>query len=224
MHLVYQVARLVTDCLALPHRLGTSHFHKAVQNELWVLSSSFSQSSWCFRSQMSWALILKHALSEPLFLKILCGIQSWQVKYHLTSRCLVARQERLVRCKWRASKQWYHLVISLCCASFKYVFLNATKLSYSSANNNSLNSLKRWTCYSSWQSSPHSIKKLSLAQRQDVNARLCLSDMLQLIMLLWRTRSAHSCGLLRVSCGTSTWLTSQSGWLYCYSYRVVSLN
>ncbi len=40
---------------------ATSHFHKAVQNELFVLSSSFSHSSWCFRSQMSWALILKHA-------------------------------------------------------------------------------------------------------------------------------------------------------------------
>jgi len=57
--------------------------------------------------------------------------------------------------------------------------------------------------------SPHSIIKLNLATLMrtklsgDTWHSTYLNDMLHSIMLLWRTRSAPSCGSLRVSCGTS---------------------
>ena len=44
--------------LSLRKWLCTSHFHRVMQNELFVFSSTLSHSSWYFRSQMSWALIL----------------------------------------------------------------------------------------------------------------------------------------------------------------------
>ncbi len=54
---------------------------------------------------MSWALILKHAISESYLVKTLFGIQSWHKQYHITFQCLVAKQERLVRCRLHAS--WF---------------------------------------------------------------------------------------------------------------------
>ena len=75
--------------------LCTSHFHKAVQNELFVFSSSFPHNSCYFRSQMSWALILhvQHDQHVPWN----NATTDHEQQSHITFRCLAAEEEHLLQ-------------------------------------------------------------------------------------------------------------------------------
>ena len=75
--------------------LCTSHFHKAVQNELFVFSSSFSHSSWCLRSQMSWALML-HVSHDTLTSAHCMEYSIWPSSSSLVSHVSVLLQRKSV--------------------------------------------------------------------------------------------------------------------------------